>query len=71
VVTQLHAHARSWVTTEKGIVPAASTLPGAPADFAARAHGCLGHLDHDPAELRRSVDAARLLIAEVRMAVGR
>ncbi|HMS76580.1 nucleotidyltransferase domain-containing protein [Gordonia sp. (in: high G+C Gram-positive bacteria)] len=65
----LHAHARGWVTTEKGIVPAASTLTGAPADFAARAHACFGHLDPDPAELRRSVDAARLLVAEVRMAV--
>ena len=29
----------------EGYRPAASTLTGAPADFAARAHACFGHLD--------------------------
>ncbi|GAB05754.1 DNA polymerase subunit beta [Gordonia amarae] len=66
----LHAHAHSWVTTEKGIISTAAELPATPDEFASRAHGCVGLLDPAPAALRRSVDTARQLICEVRETVG-
>ncbi|MER5863073.1 nucleotidyltransferase domain-containing protein [Kitasatospora sp. NPDC002040] len=38
----LHARAGRWLLNEKGAVREAAELPGAPADFAARAHGLFG-----------------------------
>ncbi len=35
----VHAGAGPWLINEKGAVDAAATLPGAPPDFAKRAHG--------------------------------
>jgi hypothetical protein len=66
----LHAHARRWVLNEKGLIAAAGALPGAPADFAARAHGLLARVGGAPDELAATLDAATALVAEVEQAVA-
>ena len=66
----LHAHARRWVVNEKGLIAAAGALPGAPAGFAARAHGLLARVGSTPDELAATLDAAAALVAEVERAVG-
>ena len=65
----LHAHARRWVVNEKGLIAAAGALPGAPAGFAARAHGLLARVGSTPDELAATLDAAAALVAEVERAV--
>ncbi len=65
----LHARARRWVVNEKGLIAAAGALPGAPADFAARAHGLLARVGGTPEELIATLDAAAALVAEVERAV--
>ena len=66
----LHAHARRWVVNEKGLIAAAGALPGAPAGFAARAHGLLAGVGSTPDELAATLDAAAALVGEVERAVG-
>ena len=66
----LHARARRWVVNEKGLIAAAGVLPGAPAGFAARAHGLLARVGSTPEELATTLDAAATLVAEVERAVG-
>ena len=66
----LHAHARRWVVNEKGLIAAAGALPGAPAGFAARAHGLLARVGSTPDELAATLDAAAALVGEVERAVG-
>ena len=66
----LHAHARRWVVNEKGLIAAAGALPGAPAGFAARAHGLLAGVGGTPEELAATLDAAAALVAEVERAVA-
>lgn len=63
----LHGRAGRWLVNEKGAVAAAGRLPGAPADFAARAHGMLAHLGSTPEDLTAAVAA---LLADVRAACG-
>ncbi len=64
LVQAIHADARRWLTNEKGGVPAAATLPGAPAGFAARVAALLGGLGRTPAELTASLAATADLLAE-------
>ena len=56
----LHGHAGAWLVNEKGMVAAAGRLPGAPADFAARAGRLF--IDAGPGPLA----AAAGLVGEVR-----
>jgi predicted nucleotidyltransferase len=65
LVHALHAHARCWVLNEKGAVRAAGELPGAPADFAVRAHGLFSALGTTPETLTAALDDADRLTAEV------
>ncbi|MFE2583561.1 nucleotidyltransferase domain-containing protein [Streptomyces sp. NPDC059378] len=65
LVHALHAHARSWVVNEKGAVRAAGELPGAPADFAGRAHALFAALGTTPETLAAALDEADSLVAEV------
>jgi len=62
----LHARAGSWVVNEKGLVPGTATLPGAPADFAARAHAVCAGTGADPASLQATLDEAGDLLTLVR-----
>jgi hypothetical protein len=58
----LHGHAGRWLINEKGAVAAAARLPGAPPDFAARAHGVLAQLGAGPDELSIALEAAAALV---------
>jgi hypothetical protein len=60
----LHGRHRSWVTHEKRLVDTAGRLPGAPPDFAARAHAILGSLGTAPNEIAASIGAAKALVAD-------
>lgn len=62
----LHGHAGRWLTNEKGAIVATGKLPGAPPDFAARAHGVLAHLGTQPVELDAAVRAGRALLEDTR-----
>jgi len=66
----LHARARRWVVNEKGLIAAAGVLPGAPTDFAGRAHGLLARVGSTPDELATTLDTAATLVAEVERAVA-
>jgi hypothetical protein len=66
----LHGRAGRWLVNEKGAVAAAGRLPGAPPDFAARAHGVLAHLGDTGEQLRAALTAAADLLAGVRTACG-
>ncbi len=61
----LHGHAGRWLVNEKGAVPAAGGLDGAPPHLAVRAREVLGRLGTSPAELDAAIDAAAHLVAEV------
>ncbi len=61
----LHAADGRWLLNEKGAVAEAARLPGAPADFAARAHALFALLDATPAGLATVLDAADRLVSEV------
>lgn len=63
-VHALHGHAGRWLVNEKGAIDATGLLPGAPADFAGRAHDILGRVGRDPAELAATVALAADLVAE-------
>ena len=65
LVHALHAQAGHWVLNEKGAVRAAGGLPGAPADFAARAHELFAFPGTAPDALTAALDAADGLVAEV------
>ena len=60
----LHARNQEWVTTEKGLVPAAGRLRGAPPRFAERCAIILSQLNSDPEELTSTLALARTLVAE-------
>lgn len=60
----LHAHAGRWLINEKGAVTTAGALPGAPPDFASRAHGLLGSLG--TGGLGAGLSTAADLVADVR-----
>ncbi|MGY1823956.1 nucleotidyltransferase family protein [Geodermatophilus sp. SYSU D00079] len=64
----LHGAAGRWLVNEKGAVAAAALLPGAPADFAVRAHGVLGTLGTRPDELATAVATAAALLTDVERA---
>jgi hypothetical protein len=64
VAHALHGHHRRWVTTEKRLIDAAGRLPGAPPDFAPRAHAILGRLGTAGSEIAATVAAARALVAD-------
>lgn len=61
----LHGHAGRWLINEKGAVDSAARLPGAPPDFAARAHGLLAGLDSSSEGLSATLDAATDLLHDV------
>jgi hypothetical protein len=65
LVHALHARAGRWVLNEKGAVRATGQLPGAPADFAARAHELFSALGTTPDTLAAALDGADKLVAEV------
>ena len=67
----LHGDAGRWLINEKGAITAAGRLPGAPAAFAARAHGVLGAVGTTAAELRAVLAAAEELVHEVLVACRR
>ena len=60
----LHGQVGRWLINEKGAVASAGRLPGAPADFAERAHGVLAHLGATPGELSSAIDSAADLLAD-------
>jgi len=64
----LHGHAGRWLINEKGAVASAAKTPGAPADFAARAHGVLAQLGASSDELSTALDAATALVHDVTVA---
>lgn len=64
----LHGHARVWLTNEKGAVTAAGRLPGAPTEFAERAHAVLGRLGTTAAQLTAAVGVAANLVADTEAA---
>lgn len=61
----LHGHARRWLINEKGMVAAASALPGAPPDFASRVGTLLGEVGADSQRITETVTRARALITEI------
>lgn len=65
----LHGRAGRWLVNEKGAVASAGRLPGAPADFATRAHGILAQLGCEPDQLTSAVDAAAALLGDVETCV--
>ena len=60
----LHAHHRTWVTTEKRLIEAAGRFDAAPADFTRRAHAIVGHVGTTGDEIAAAVAATRALVAE-------
>lgn len=60
----LHGHHRRWVTTEKRLIDTAGQLPGAPPEFARRAHAILGRLGTTPDEIAATAAAARALATD-------
>jgi len=66
----LYGRHRRWALNEKGLVDRAGRLPGAPTDFARRAHRLLGAIGTTPAELAATLDAARELVADTRAALS-
>jgi hypothetical protein len=60
----LHGRAGQWLINEKGMVQSAGRLPGAPADFAARATRLLAAVGTTPAEIGRTLVMARELVTE-------
>jgi hypothetical protein len=60
----LHAHAGRWLINEKGAVASAGRLPGAPPEFAARAHAVLTAVGATTAELDAALDLAAALIRD-------
>jgi predicted nucleotidyltransferase len=61
----IHGSAGRWLVNEKGAVDAAGKLPGAPADFARRAHQVLAYLGRREDSLGAAVAAAEQLVADV------
>jgi len=61
----LHGRDRVWALNEKGLVAAAAALPGAPADFATRAHAATAGLGTDPGSLRAACALASELVDAV------
>ncbi|HLL61747.1 MAG TPA: nucleotidyltransferase domain-containing protein [Propionibacteriaceae bacterium] len=61
----IHARAGRWVINEKGAVDTAARLAPAPAGFANRAHGVLGHLGTDGRGLAGALRDAAQLVDEV------
>jgi predicted nucleotidyltransferase len=66
----LHGRAGRWLVNEKGAVTGAGRLPGAPPDFAVRAHGLLSRLGTQPDSLDAALRAAHDLVDDVRAACG-
>lgn len=62
----LHGRAGRWLINDKGAIAATGKLPGAPPDFALRAHGVLAHLGTQPVELEAAVRAGQLLLQDTR-----
>jgi hypothetical protein len=60
----LHGHHRRWVTTEKRLIDSAGQLPGAPPEFARRAHAILGRLGTSSDEISATIATARALVAD-------
>jgi hypothetical protein len=61
----LHGHAGRWLIDERGAVASAARMPGAPRDFAARAHGVLARLGISSDELSTTLDTAADLLQDV------
>jgi Nucleotidyltransferase domain len=62
----LHGRAGHWLVSEKGAIASASRLDAAPRDFAARCHGVLAALGTSPDELATALDAAEVIVEDVR-----
>jgi predicted nucleotidyltransferase len=60
----LHGAAGRWLINEKGMVAAASALPGAPERFAERVGAVFGGLVPDPLRLSAVLDAAEDLVLD-------
>ena len=64
----LHGRAGRWLISEKGAIAGAGRLEVAPPDFSARCHAVLGALGTRPDELTAAIDAAELIVEDVRAA---
>jgi predicted nucleotidyltransferase len=64
LVQSLFAHHRRWCLNEKGALPVAESLPGAPPDFGPRARALLASLGSTPEDLTATVAAASSLVEE-------
>ncbi len=62
----LHGHAGRWLINEKGAVAATGRLPGAPDDFAERAHHVLTVLGREPGHLTAALRLASELLDDTR-----
>jgi predicted nucleotidyltransferase len=63
-VHALHGAGRRWLVNEKGAVAAAAAIPGAPAEFRARAEAVFAQLDGAPERLTSAIDAAADLVLD-------
>lgn len=61
----VQAASSRWVITEKGLIDEAAAARTAPSDFAARAHGLMTGLSHDPVLLSATVADALALVEDV------
>lgn len=64
----LHGRAGRWLISEKGAIAGAGRLTVAPPDFAARCQAVLGGLGTLPDELTAAIEAADLIVEDVRAA---
>ncbi|HEY5979629.1 MAG TPA: nucleotidyltransferase domain-containing protein [Microlunatus sp.] len=64
----LHGRAGHWLINEKGAIAGAGRLQIAPPDFAGRCHAVLGALGTHPAQLTAALDAAEVIVEDVRAA---
>ena len=62
----LHGRAGRWLISEKGAIAGADRLAIAPPDFATRCQAVLGGLGTRPHELAAAIDAADLIVDDVR-----
>jgi hypothetical protein len=60
----LHGAARRWLINEKGAVPSAAAIPGAPERFKQRVDAVFAAVDGDPVHLTEALDLATDLVLE-------
>jgi hypothetical protein len=62
----IHGYAGRWLINEKGAVDASGGLPGAPQQFARRAHSIFTNVRPEAAQLNAALDDAQELVDETK-----